>query len=85
MPVSPEPRRLTRWQTVLLSFIVASVMALLVQRFVPQPATDVALLIAVWAAFYPVARLKHAEPRWAHWARGVAILIGFWIARRLFS
>jgi hypothetical protein len=56
-----------------------------VQRIVPAPATDVALMCAVWITFYPVARLKRTEPWWAHWARGIVILFAFLLARRFFA
>jgi hypothetical protein len=79
------PRGWRRSHVVLLCFVLASVVAFAVQRAVPPPATDVVLLCAVWITFYPVARLKRSEPWWAHWARGIVILIGFWIAVRLFG
>jgi hypothetical protein len=71
------PRGWRRLHVVILCFALASVVALLVQRVVPPPATDVALMCAVWITFYPVARLKRSEPWWAHWARGIVILFAF--------
>ena len=67
------------------SFALASAVALIVQRIVPAPATDVALMCAVWITFYPVARLKRTEPWWAHRARGIVILFPFLLAQRFFS
>jgi len=52
------PRGWRRLHVVILCFALASVIALIVQRIVPPPATDVALMCAVWIAFYPVARLS---------------------------
>jgi hypothetical protein len=69
---------------VLLCFALASVVAFVVQHTVPQPATDLAMMCAIWITFYPVARLKRTEPWWAHWARGIVILLGFLLARRFF-
>jgi 4-hydroxybenzoate polyprenyltransferase len=76
------PRGWRRLHVVLLCFALASVAALIVQRVVPPPATDLALMSAVWIIFYPVARLKRTEPWWTHWARGIVILIGFLLAQR---
>jgi 4-hydroxybenzoate polyprenyltransferase len=81
---APWPRGWRRLHVVLLCFVVATVVALGVQRFVPPPATDVALLCGIWIVFYPVARLKRSEPWWAHWARGIVILFAFMMAQRLF-
>jgi hypothetical protein len=78
------PRGWRRLHVVILCFALASVAALIVQRVVPPPATDVALMCAVWIAFYPVARLKRSEPWWAHWARGLVILFAFLLAQRHF-
>jgi hypothetical protein len=69
---------------VILCFSLASLIALIVQRVVAPRATDVALMSAVWITFYPVARLKRSEPRWAHWARGAVILFAY-LAERFFS
>ena len=63
---------------------MATVVALIVQRVIPPPTMDLALTFAVWITFYPVARLKRSEPWWAHWARGVAVLIAFLLAQRFF-
>jgi 4-hydroxybenzoate polyprenyltransferase len=79
------PRGWRRLHVVILCFALASVVALIVQRVVPPPATDVALISAVWITFYPVARLKRSEPWWAHWARGIVILVAFLMAQRFFS
>jgi hypothetical protein len=79
------PRGWRRLHVVILCFALASVVALIVQRVVPPPATDVALIFAVWITFYPVARLKRSEPWWAHWARGIVILVAFLMAQRFFS
>lgn len=79
------PRGWRRLHVVILCFALASVVALIVQRTVPAPATDVVLMCAVWITFYPVARLKRTEPWWAHWARGIVILFAFVLAQRLFS
>jgi len=79
------PRGWRRLHVVLLCFALASVVAFVVQRVVPPPTTDLALLCAVWITFYPIAGLKQSEPWWAHWARGSVILIGFWVAMRLFG
>ena len=76
------PRGWRRLHVVLLCFALASVVALIVQRLVPAPATDLALLCAIWITFYPVARLKRSEPWWAHWARGIVIFVGFLLAQR---
>jgi hypothetical protein len=76
------PRGWRRLHVVLLCFAMAGVVALIVQRVVPAPATDLAVMFAVWITFYPVARLKRTEPWWAHWARGIVILIAFLLARR---
>lgn len=78
------PRGWRRLHVVILCFALASVIALIVQRVVPPPATDVALMCAVWITFYPVARLKRSEPWWAHWARGIVILFAFLLAQRFF-
>jgi hypothetical protein len=78
------PRGWRRLHVVILCFALASVVALIVQRIVPAPATDVALMCAVWITFYPVARLKRTEPWWAHWARGLVILFAFALAQRYF-
>jgi hypothetical protein len=51
------PRGWRRLHVVLLCVATASVVALIVQRVVPPPATDLALMCAVWITFYPVARL----------------------------
>jgi uncharacterized membrane protein YccC len=76
------PRGWRHLHVALLCFSLASVVALIVQRLVPPPATDLALVCAIWITFYPVARLKRSEPWWAHWARGIVILVGFLLARR---
>jgi hypothetical protein len=79
------PRGWRRLHVVILCFALASFVALIVQRVVPAPATDVALICAVWVTFYPVARLKRTEPWWAHWARGILILIAFLWAQHYFG
>jgi uncharacterized membrane protein YccC len=79
------PRGWRRLHVVILCFALASVVALIVQRVVPAPATDVALMCAVWVTFYPVARLKRTEPWWSHWARGILILIAFLWAQHYFG
>ena len=81
-PGAPRPRGWRRFHVVILCFVVATVVALVVRRVVPPPATDLALVCAVWITFYPVARLKRSEPWWAHWARGVVILLAFLLAQR---
>ena len=78
------PRGWRRLHVVILCFTLASVVALIVQRVVPEPATDVIMMCAVWITFYPVARLKRTEPWWAHWARGIVILFAFLLAQRFF-
>jgi uncharacterized membrane protein YccC len=79
------PRGWRRLHVVILCFALASVVALIVQRVVPPPATDVALVCGVWIAFYPVARLKRSEPWWAHGARGIVILFAFLLAQKYFQ
>lgn len=76
------PRGWRRLHVVLLCFALAALVALIVQRLVPPPATDLTLGCAIWITFYPVARLKRTEPWWAHWARGIVIVIGFALAQR---
>ena len=78
------PRGWRRLHVVILCLSIATAVALIVQRVVPAPATDLALMCAVWIAFYPVARLKRSEPWWAHWARGIVILFAFLLAQRYF-
>ena len=78
------PRGWRRLHAVILCFAMATVVALIVQRVIPPPATDLALMCAVWITFYPVARLKRSEPWWAHWARGIVILFAFLLAQRYF-
>ena len=78
------PRGWRRLHVVILCFAMATVVALIVQRVIPPPATDLALMCAIWITFYPVARLKRSEPWWAHWARGIMILFAFLLAQRFF-
>jgi hypothetical protein len=78
------PRGWRRLHVVILCFVLASVVAFIVERLVPPPATDVVLVCAIWITFYPVARLKRTEPWWAHWARGIVILFAFLLAQRIF-
>lgn len=78
------PRGWRRLHVVLLCFAVSFVVAVIVQRVLPQPAADIAMIAAIWIVFYPVVRLKRTEPWWVHWARGVVILIGFLVAQRFF-
>lgn len=56
----------------------------LATRVIPAPTTDLALMCAIWITFYPVARLKRSEPRWAHWARGIRDPVAFLLAQRFF-
>jgi len=44
--------RRTRIAVVVFSFVLASVVAFLVQRLVPPPATDLVLVCSIWVAFY---------------------------------
>jgi hypothetical protein len=81
---APWLRGWRRLHVVILCFVVATVVALIVRRIVPPPATEVALMCAVWITFYPVARLKRSEPWWAHWGRGIVILTAFLWAQRFF-
>jgi hypothetical protein len=81
---APWPRGWRRLYVVIFCFAMAAVVAVVVQRVVPPPMTDVALMCAVWITFYPVARLKRSEAWWAHWARGIVILLAFLLAQRLF-
>lgn len=76
------PRGWRRLHVVILCFAMASVVAFVVQRLVPPPATDIALVCTIWITFYPVARLKRTEPWWAHWARGIVILLTFVLMQR---
>jgi hypothetical protein len=78
------PRGWRRLHVVILCFAMATVVALIVQRVVPAPTTDLALMCAIWITFYPVARLKRSEAWWAHWARGIVILFAFLLAERFF-
>jgi hypothetical protein len=85
MQTSSADLRRRRWhqaRVVMTSFVVASIAALLVPRAVPERAVDLVLVIVIWIVFYPVARLKTSEPWWAHWMRGVIILMGFWVATK---
>lgn len=83
-PGAPWPRGWRRLHVVILCFVVATIVAFVVQRVVPPPSTDLVLMCAIWITFYPVARLKRSEPWWAHWARGVVILFAFLLAQRFF-
>ena len=47
------PRGWGRLHVVILCFAVASGIAVIVQRFVPPPTIDVALIYAIWVAFSP--------------------------------
>jgi hypothetical protein len=78
------PHGWRRLHVVILCFAIATVVALIVQRVIPAPATDLALMCAVWISFYPVARLKRSEAWWAHWARGIVILFAFLLVQRFF-
>lgn len=81
---APWPREWRRLHVVIGCFVVATIVALVVQRVVPPPATDLAVMSAVWITFYPVARLKRSEVWWAHWARGIVILFAFLLAQGFF-
>lgn len=78
------PRGWRRLHVVILCFAMATGVALIVQRVIPEPATDLAVMCAVWISFYPVVRLKRSEAWWAHWARGIVILFAFLLAQRFF-
>jgi hypothetical protein len=73
-----------RFYVVVRSFVVATVLALIVGRVVPPSAADATMICVVWISFYPVARLNPKAPWWLHWVRGAFIFVGYLVAVRLF-
>lgn len=64
------------------SFAAAFLVGFLAQRLAPPGWKDLAVLVAAWAALYPIPRLKPKIPWWWHWMQGVFILLGAWLVLR---
>jgi hypothetical protein len=62
------------------SFALAAVAGLTAERLAPSNIAD---LGAVWAALYPIPRLKPGIPWWNHWLQGVVIVFVFWLMTRV--
>jgi hypothetical protein len=60
------------------SFVAAFLAGFAAQRIAPEGWKDLAAIVAVWIAFYPIPRLKPKIPWWWHWVQGVFILLGAW-------
>jgi hypothetical protein len=79
----PPHAKRHRLAVIVGSFAMAIAAGLIVPRVIPAPANEIVSLGVIWAAFYPVARLNPAMPWWAHWSRGVVVLLGAMFAQYL--
>lgn len=77
--------RRSRIAIVVACFIVAPLAGLGASWLVAPRFTAVASVCAIWVALYPIARINRREAWWAHWLRGVVMVLGFWIATRVFN
>ena len=81
---SPTSRSRHRLLVVVRSFAIAAFAAMVITRVMSPPIGDFVVVCVTWIAFYPVARLNPKASWWAHWARGIVVLIGFLLALRYF-
>jgi len=83
MPSSPDRPLMSRPAFVIpASFALAGVAGLAAERLAPPDVADLVAVCVIWAALYPIPRLKPRIPWWNHWLQGVVILFAFWLMTR---
>ena len=80
-PIHSSPRHERDLHVAAVCFILATVVAPIVQGAVSRRAIGFALIGALSIASYP--RLKSSMSWWTQWGRGIAILLAFLLAQRL--
>lgn len=64
------------------SFALAGAVGLIAERLAPPNVADLVAVCVIWAALYPIPRLKPRIPWWNHWLQGIVIVFAFWLMTR---